>query len=312
MLERIAIDFASSAEGGRLSILIFHRVLTDPDPLFPEEMCCRQFERVMSWIASWFNVIALDEAVTHLARGTLPRRAACITFDDGYADNLINALPILNRSGLPATFFIATGFIDGGLMWNDALIESIRGSQADEIDARWLGLGTLVLAGIEDRRNAIQRLIPAVKHLSSSARDDAVARIVETCRAALPSDLMLTTAQLKRMRAAGATIGAHTCDHPILSRLELDDARRQISDSRDELEAILGERVGLFAYPNGKPVEDYLPEHAAFVKSLGFDAAVSTAWGFNSRSTDPYQLKRFTPWARSKTRYGFQMLRNLL
>lgn len=292
--------------------MIFHRVLTELDPLFPDEMDRRQFDLVTSWIASWFNVIPLDEAVIHLAHGTLPPRAACITFDDGYADNLLNALPILNKRDLPATFFIATGFLDGGLMWNDALIESIRGSAADEIDAGWLGLGTLGLAGLGDRRAAVDRLIPAIKHLPSDERDQAVARIVEACHAALPSDLMLTTSQLRLMRASGATIGAHTCDHPILSRLELDDARRQISDSRDQLEAILGERVGLFAYPNGKPVNDYLPEHATLVKSLGFDAAVSTAWGYNTRSTDPHQLRRFTPWARTKTRYGFQMVRNLL
>src|SRR3990167_7749886 len=91
----------------RLSILIFHRVLPEPDPLFPQEMHARQFDAVCGWLAHWFNILPLDRAVQLLDTGTLPARAACITFDDGYADNHDVALPILLHHGLNATFFIA-------------------------------------------------------------------------------------------------------------------------------------------------------------------------------------------------------------
>ena len=70
--------------------------------------------------------------------------------------------------------------------------------------------------------------------------------------------------------------------------------------------------MGLFAYPNGKPGEDYLPRDVALVRELGFDAAVSTAWGASGHGSDPFQLQRFTPWDRTKARFGLRLLRNLM
>ena len=103
-----------SGTRARLSILIFHRVLPEPDPLAPELPDRVRFEQILQWLKSWLNVLPLDQAVRRLSTGTLPERAASITFDDGYADNCTVALPLLLKHGLPATFFIATGFLDGG------------------------------------------------------------------------------------------------------------------------------------------------------------------------------------------------------
>ena len=88
-----------------------------------------------------FNVIPLLDAVRHSAAGTLPPRAACITFDDGYADNAEVALPILQRHKLHATFFVATGFLNGGRMWNDTIIELVRRAPDGVLDFSAFGLG---------------------------------------------------------------------------------------------------------------------------------------------------------------------------
>ena len=79
-------------------------------------------------------MIPLDVAVDALKTGKLPARAAAITFDDGYADNRSIALPILKQHGLSATFFIATGYLNGGRMWNDTIIEAIRRSEAKKLE----------------------------------------------------------------------------------------------------------------------------------------------------------------------------------
>ncbi|MEO6562308.1 MAG: polysaccharide deacetylase family protein, partial [Nitrosospira sp.] len=92
----------------RLSILIYHRVLPQQDPLFPDEGDAETFDQQMRQIAACFRVIPLRDAVQGLRQGKLPSRAACITFDDGYADNAEIALPILQKHGIPATFFVAT------------------------------------------------------------------------------------------------------------------------------------------------------------------------------------------------------------
>jgi peptidoglycan/xylan/chitin deacetylase (PgdA/CDA1 family) len=302
---------------GKLSILIFHRVLPRPDPLFPAEVDAVQFDEICGWLRAWFRVLPLDEAVQRLAQDSLPARALAISFDDGYADNHQVAMPILQRHGLCATFYVATGFLDGGRMWNDSVIEAVRNSPLAHLEMSGTpaqALGTLTLGERGDhglRRSAIDRLLGAIKYLEPQERLDWVAAVAERSAASLPNDLMMSSAQVQGLRRGGMQIGAHTVSHPILARLSRTAAEREIAESKLALEALLGERVGQFAYPNGKPGVDYLDDSVDLVKRLGFDAAVSTRWGVSTRSSDRFQLPRFTPWDRSRLRFGGRMLRML-
>ena len=92
--------------------------------LLPGEPDAQRFEQIAAFLARCFRVMPLPDAIDALQRGCLPAAAACITFDDGYADNLEVAAPILRKHGLSATFFIATGFTGGGRMFNDTVIEA--------------------------------------------------------------------------------------------------------------------------------------------------------------------------------------------
>ena len=296
---------------GRLSILIFHRVLPEIDPLFPDEPDAARFDQMMGWVKKWFNVVPLDQAVDALKAGTLPARAVAITFDDGYADNRTVALPILQKHGLPATFFIATGFLDGGRMWNDTIIESIRMAKGEILDLKALDLGIHENRGTADKRQAIDKVIGKIKYLPPSERVAVTESIADTLGCRAPDDLMMTSDQVREMLAAGMQIGAHTIAHPILARLDRATARHEIATSKTRLEELIGEPVSLFAYPNGKPGSDYLAEHAGLVQDLGFSAAVSTAWGAARASSDLFQLPRFTPWDRSRTNFASRLMRNL-
>ncbi|CAH1747216.1 Carbohydrate esterase family protein [Thauera humireducens] len=312
MIARTIFDFLSPGGArGKLSILIFHRVLPRPDPLFPDEPDAARFDELMQLIAAWFNVLPLDEAVSRLRLQTLPPRAACITFDDGYADNYTVALPILRRHGLKATFFIASGFLDGGRMWNDTVIEAVRGAKVAELD---FGLASVPAGSVgtdAEKRGLLSRLLPAVKHLPPTERDEVVARIAEASGALLPDDLMMTTEQVRGLRDAGMLIGAHTVTHPILAACSDEQAWSEIKTGREQLELILDERVALFAYPNGKPGADYTHQHVEMVVRLGFDAAVSTSWGANQASSDKFQLLRFTPWSRARWKFAAHLAQNL-
>ncbi|MCB1776165.1 MAG: polysaccharide deacetylase family protein [Candidatus Competibacteraceae bacterium] len=311
MLFCTAFSLASPA-GPRsaLSILIFHRVLPGPDPLFPDEVDAVRFERLLRWLGDWFNVLPLAEAVARLQQGNLPVRAAAITFDDGYADNHDVALPILQRQGLSATFFIAVGFLDGGRMFNDTVIETVRRCEQSMLDLSPLGLGRHEIGSLEDKRQAIPALLNQIKYQPFAQRVETIEALAEIAGVRLPSDLMMTRQQVQALHKAGMGIGAHTVHHPILARLEPEEAEREIANSRDDLQALLGESVALFAYPNGKPGADYRPEHVAMARRLGFQAAVSTAWGVARNESDLFQLPRFTPWGRSRGRFGFGLLRN--
>jgi peptidoglycan/xylan/chitin deacetylase (PgdA/CDA1 family) len=281
----------------RLSILIYHRVRPVPDALFPHEPTTESFDCQIKLLKSAFNVLPLSEAVERLKKKTLPARAASITFDDGYADNATHALPILRKHGLIATFFIATGYLNGGRMFNDTVIEAFRRSEHRKIDLSDLGLGIHDLTTLHAKHSAIISVLSKLKYLPVRERDATALRVKELSECpALPDDLMMSTKQLRTLYENGMEVGAHTERHPILAKCSLDEARSEIERGRGWLQQTLSTGISLFAYPNGKPLVDYLPEQAELVRELGFAAAVSTAPGFTSATTDIFNLPRFTPW----------------
>ena len=304
-----ACGAVAASRGPVLTTLIFHRVLPGPDPLFPREMDRERFDRTMRAVVRAFRVLSLADAVRHLRQGSLPARSLVITFDDGYADNEQIALPILQRHGLSASFFIATGFLDGGRMWNDTVIECFRRCDVPHVDLGAWGLGVLPLATPLQRRQAIDRLLPKIKYLDLAAREDALARLQAALgRPVLPDDLMMSHAQVRRLHAAGMGVGGHTVRHPILTALTDAEAHHELAQGKAELEAIIDAPVLHLAYPNGGPDLDYDMRHVAMAQALGFEAAVSTATGVARAGDDLFQLPRFTPWDTSLPRWLLRLL----
>ena len=301
----------SIARGPCLSSLIFHRVLPKPDSLLPGEPDAALFEARMRWLASAFRVMPLVEATRRFAEGSLPVNAACITFDDGYADNVTIAAPILSKLRLTATFFVASGFLDGRRMWNDTLIESIRRAQGPRLDLGAIGLGEWPCGNDAERVATIAALLDQLKYLQQSERQARVDAIASAVGLEERSDLMMTRQQVRELRHYGMSIGGHTVSHPILTSLDIKEARREIADGRRDLEDIVGESVKVFAYPNGRPKRDYDATHVELVREMGFDAAVATAWGVADRCNDRFQLPRFTPWDVDVNRFGLRLAQNL-
>jgi peptidoglycan/xylan/chitin deacetylase (PgdA/CDA1 family) len=265
----------------------------------------------MRWVRDWFNVLPLAQAVDMLYRGALPARALSITFDDGYSDNEELAAPILAGLGMTATFFVSSGYMSGAAMWNDRVIEAIRACASTRLDASAAGMGDIALENPAQRRRAVVALLGRIKHFDPARREAAVTAIVSAAGAKPSPPLMMRPEQLRRLRTLGMDVGAHTVTHPILNRLDAPAARAEIADSKSTLELLLGEPIELFAYPNGVPDADYRSEHVAMARECGFKAAVSTSWGAASARSDRFQLPRFTPWDRTRLRFGARLLGNL-
>jgi peptidoglycan/xylan/chitin deacetylase (PgdA/CDA1 family) len=311
-----------------LSILIYHRVLAERDPLLPGVPDADRFERHMRVLKRFFHVMPLTTAVRHLRHGTLPARALCITFDDGYADNATLALPILKRHGLPATFFIATSYLDGGQMWNDDIIDYIRQAPAGRLDFSMIGQGWMPGFTPVQKRLAVDQILMRLKYLPFAERQTMAERLAPPRR----QPLMMSTGQVRALLAAGMEVGAHTHRHPILAALTDAEAQADIADGKAALEAITGQRVTLFAYPNGKPsgqpagepgaepigeprgepvshlLADYTPRHVEMVRALGFEAALSTVAGTAGLGSDLWQLPRYTPWQQDSPRFLMRLL----
>jgi peptidoglycan/xylan/chitin deacetylase (PgdA/CDA1 family) len=289
-----------------LSILIYHRVLAAPDPLFPEQVDARRFEQHLRLLRRWFHLLPLAEALRRLGERSLPSRAVCITFDDGYADNAEVALPILQRYQAPATFFVASGFLDGGCMWNDAVIEVVRNAPGERLNLSRSGFGVVDIGCPVRRRAVIDMLLAALKYLPPEER---IERVKLMARRFTPT--MLSSDQLLALHRAGMEIGAHTVSHPILTSISNAEARAEIANGRARLQEIIQAQVALFAYPNGKPGQDFEQRHVNMLREQGFDGAVTTAWGAARPDTDPFYLPRFTPWDRSSSGFLLRLASNL-
>ncbi|MBL8379249.1 MAG: polysaccharide deacetylase family protein [Burkholderiales bacterium] len=295
----------------RLTILFYHRVLAQPDPLRNWEFDASAFAEHMALIAERMSPLPLLEAVDLLRRGKLPKRACCVTFDDGYADNLTVAWPILQRYRVPATVFVATAYLDGGRMFNDTLTEMVARCRGPLLDVEAFGLGRYALNTPLQRRQAVSGLLALAKRMPPTERDATIAEAVRAVGLAdLPDDLMLTTAQLRELAGHGVEIGGHTHSHAILTTLDASAAEAEVEAGRHRLESIIGRKIRAFAYPNGIPGSDYAGEHAAMVRRLGFECAVSTARGVATAECDSFQLPRFQPWTSSALKLAAHLVRN--
>lgn len=278
----------------------------------PGEVTDGEFRKLLRWTGRLFNVMTMSDAVAGLRGGTLPSRPLVITFDDGYADNEQLAAPALQELGMPATFFVATGYLDGGLMFNDAVISALGSTKLRQLDLTEIGLGHHSLGSADDRRQTIARLLVVVKGLASEQRVAAADRICELAEVEPPSDLMMKSSQVADLAQRGFEIGAHTVSHPLLATVGESAARQEIQHSRTRLEQICCAPIRFFAYPNGRPADDYSIETVRLVKELGFDAAFTTARGTAAANADLFQLPRFTPWDRTEFRFGMRLMLNLM
>src|SRR4051812_25760446 len=187
LLRLLGNVLSPGGDRGRLSILMYHRVLATPDPVLHDQIDAATFEQHAVLLRNEFNVLPLGEACTRLARRSLPARAACITFDDGYADNEQVALPILKRLGLPATFFVSTGFSEGGIMYNDVVIEAVRRAPPGVHDLSSLGLGRHSVGDSASRRAVIDTLIGKLMYRPVSERMALVAQLSAEMQSTFPA-----------------------------------------------------------------------------------------------------------------------------
>lgn len=295
----------------RLLILTYHRVLEAPDAMVPDEPDSRVFALQADCLATYCRVLPLPEAVRLLQAGRLPERAACITFDDGYANNAAVAAPILAERGLVATFFIAVDAVRRGIMWNDLVIEAVRVTSSELLAE--LGYGeTEPTVPPLSRAAVAARLLQRLKYLPMAERWARAAALYQRLVESAPPRLMMTTDEVRRLHDLGHDIGAHTIHHPILRELSTEDARSEIAGSRDWLRDLLSWQPRSFAYPNGRPGVDYDSAHVAMVREAGFETAVSTAWGCANRYSAVYELPRFRPWESEPRQFWLRLAKTYL
>jgi len=294
----------------RLNILMYHQVLDCFDPMRPHEPTRDDFYRQMLLVKKYYNPIALSDAVKLLAQSKLPANSICITFDDGYLNNLSIAAPILKELSLPATVFVATKFSEGDNMWNDNIIDLISDPARVKFDLSLIELGISEANSFEQRRLLIEKVIKKVKYTPYQQRLQLVNQILLVNGKIASVAKMMSPTQLKKLATQGIEIAAHTHDHPILAVLEPAEQKAQITLSQQKLSQWLDMPIKGFAYPNGRWSTDYNSETMDALNQCEFDYAVSTDSGISTPTTNPMQLNRFTPWQKNLLKFHLKLLIN--
>lgn len=277
-------------------ILTYHRVNDYRDPFFGA-LPTTVFERQVRHLARHYTVLPVEELVDRMRAGSLPRNAAAITFDDGYRDTLTHAAPILAGYGLPATVFLATGFIGTTeVPWYDRLATALKLSPRSRVIAP--PGEELALESVEDRLRALARTRTHLKTLPEEQFRRAFPLLLDSLGSAdqqSAKNAMLSWDDVHALRGLGFRIGAHTVTHPILSRVTAERARAEVLGSREMIQGACGAAPRAFAYPNGQPA-DYTSAVVDLVRGAGFSCAVTTRFGLNTEQTSPWELRRGQPW----------------
>ena len=309
MLASFALSALSS---DKLSVFLFHKVPKRADPLLPGDITLFGFERVLDQVVSQFRVLPLEDAVTRLKTGRLPRRAACITFDDGYADWMLGAAPALRKRNLHATFFITTCQFAGLPIWHERIQAAVRAMPGPLLDIGMPALGLPSMSTPAERQALLVQLEQELKYLTLNAREQALRRL-ETAAGVRPEVLTrMSEAQLRDLHSQGFGVGGHTVNHPILDYCSETELVEEVAGVREQLAAIVGGSIAGFAYPNGRPNADFSRHHVQAVRRAGYSYAVTTHWGVANPHTSPFQIPRFTPWAHREWHALYQAGRNLL
>lgn len=276
-------------------ILCYHRVAEGVDD--PFHLCVSPAN-----FAAHLDEIARHGEPSTLAELILPSRRprVVVTFDDGYVDNLTDAMPIAEAKGIPITVFVASGLLGGrgdrGFWWDrlGTLLRS-RPAEVREIclptsdGTVRIGLGSSN-AG-EDLESVRRHLLPQpVTEINSIL--DAVSEQWGTSAASPPDARSLTPSELAQLAASEVvTIGAHTVDHVCLRGLPVQEQEQTISSSKKDLERLSGQAIEHFAYPYGSP--DTFDDHSVdAARSAGFETACTTVPGNARTTSDPHLLPR--------------------
>lgn len=280
----------------QLAILRYHAVC-DPNAGYADPGICispRAFERHVEYLAGHYRVLSLPDAVATLKRGaTLPFNALAITFDDGYADNL-DAARTLARLGLAATFYITAGCLAGGSpFWPSELRQLIKAIPGPSFDLTAMEKRfSLQVSTPAERLAAVAKVTKVFKANRIAVREALREELRQLAGISTIPSPMLTWDDLREMHRVGMVIGSHTMTHPNLPNAGMEDARREIIESKARLEEAIGAPVTMFSYPNGGAERYMTPAIARLVREAGFEAATTSRNAFAGPNSDLFALER--------------------
>jgi peptidoglycan/xylan/chitin deacetylase (PgdA/CDA1 family) len=296
----------------RLAILMFHGIEAEPlSPHCEYVLDAATLRRRLEYVSRCFHVLPLEQALQQLYAGTLPDRAAAITFDDGTRNLLTHAAPVLRDLRLPAAVFLATGPMGTDeTLWPDRLWLAFARTNASEADLTVLGLGAVSLRSPAERGAACAMAVERLKEMPDGQRMASVESLIAVLAPAGDGDggpfRMLSWDEARRLAdQVNVSLYPHSVTHPILSRCPDEKVEHEVFESCAALERETGLAPKIFAYPNGRP-QDFDGRSGSALRRRGIRWALTTTYGFARRDCDPLALPRIgTGAGQSFARFRF-------
>lgn len=273
----------------RITVLAYHRVVDFEDPGFDTDArnvsaTPEAFRQQMDYVADRFTPIGLERLIAWLdGEADLPDRPLLVTFDDGYRDNLLSAWPIMQERRIPGVLFVAAGHIGTTrpFVW-DLAAWCFRNTERTEAELpHW---GRASWSGADERRRILDAWGEHCKTLPDDQRTEAAASLPALLDVTVPQDafsgVYLDWDEVRSLDAEGFAVGAHTMDHPVLTRVSRERARREIVESAEKILTEVGHPTAAFAYPNGL-YNDFDDQVVAMVGEAGFRIAFTLIPGPN-------------------------------
>jgi peptidoglycan/xylan/chitin deacetylase (PgdA/CDA1 family) len=269
-----------------LRILMYHGVCEDElagQSWVPRSFVSRSvFEQQLDYLRRYAFVLPISEAIGRLQNGTLPQRSVAITFDDGYANNLHVAAPMLQKYGLPATIFLATAYVESGDFLPFDRVRLIRLAHVGGYDSVAAGNNNL----LEYKTNPVDAVLERASRWWNQVRAQLTEKQRDTLRP-------LRVEELRNFDPKLFDFGAHSHSHCILRNETLVRREWELRHSVETLRQWIPQRSCLFAYPNGSR-GDFSELDKAILRSLGIEAALSTIPGLNRTGCDLLELRRLS------------------
>jgi peptidoglycan/xylan/chitin deacetylase (PgdA/CDA1 family) len=263
----------------------------DGDPFFPA-LPLAHFGAQLDHLARTYRVEPLDAVLDWLAAGAPGPTRVALTFDDGYPDTLECALPELERRGLPATLLLSTAPCETGeALWTDRVRATVRQTREASLEHPVLGPSPLPLASPAQRLQTLRVLLARLKRLGARPLLKTVDEIETRLGAPSRPPRVLSWDDVSRLTAGGFSIGGHTHRHLIVSRLDDEELRSEITTSIRLIEERLSRPVTSFAYPNGQ-AGDFDDRPAGVLRDVGVRCSLAAHPGFARPGGDPYRLPR--------------------
>ena len=306
----------------RALIVVYHRIA---EPTLDPQLLCvspQHFAEHLEVIHRSYAPLSLRELGQRLWAGRVPSRALVVTFDDGYADNLFHAKPLLARYGVPATVFVVSG--SGGpprefwwdtlarlVLYPSALPHHLQITVAGQAHTWDLGsAATWTTERCQRYRgwNVTCRETPTPRHAVYRGLHQVLRSLDDRTRSQVLQDVAtaaqlpdeghcpprgLTPEEVRHLSENyGVEIGAHTTTHARLAHHTVAEQREEIQESRRVLEAMIDRPVRSFAYPFGVR-GDFNSTTVALVREAGFYQACTALPGVVTAHSDRWQLPRF-------------------